>query len=276
MAATLPHYPYSILPLQDDQWMRSVRKICKVLRPHWKVDGMQFNFLSGGYMNKTLCCLCPESEAGENERLLFRITLIEDEQLINRKAELEALQLMHDHCNGSHLYCTFANGLVCSFLPGSTLNPKQLADQKISRLISNSMASMHALAAHVAKSLYLEKTGEHYLANVMSLLVSKTINAPCDIWNRFRKLKFPLSKAQLAEEHSFCSQLCLRLKSEIVFCHNDLNMYNMIYNGQENAVHLIDVEFAGLNYQAFDIANHFCEFAGILVIMEYLYGYIRS
>lgn len=51
----------------------------------------------------------------------------------------------------------------------------------------------------------------------------------------------------------------------IVFCHNDLLLANVIYCG--NTVSFIDYEYAGYNYQAFDIANHFIEFAGVYLIV---------
>lgn len=59
--------------------------------------------------------------------------------------------------------------------------------------------------------------------------------------------------AQLTEELS-------ALGSPIVFCHNDLLLANVIY--QPGSVSFIDYEYAACNYQAFDIGNHFTEFAG--------------
>eukprot|EP01029_Cantina_marsupialis_P022604 TRINITY_DN5521_c0_g1_i1.p1 TRINITY_DN5521_c0_g1~~TRINITY_DN5521_c0_g1_i1.p1 ORF type:complete len:215 (-),score=54.50 TRINITY_DN5521_c0_g1_i1:370-1014(-) len=52
------------------------------------------------------------------------------------------------------------------------------------------------------------------------------------------------------------------LLSEITFCHNDLLSGNMIYSSEVNDVTLIDYEYGGWNYCGFDIANHFCEYAG--------------
>lgn len=53
------------------------------------------------------------------------------------------------------------------------------------------------------------------------------------------------------------------LNSPVVFCHNDLLLGNVIYNSDNESVTFIDYEYAGMNYQAFDIGNHFNEFAGI-------------
>ncbi|CAH8629211.1 unnamed protein product [Schistosoma haematobium] len=50
--------------------------------------------------------------------------------------------------------------------------------------------------------------------------------------------------------------------SKVVLCHNDLNAANIILAPDENSVHLIDMEYCDLNYAAYDIGNHFCEFTG--------------
>lgn len=46
-------------------------------------------------------------------------------------------------------------------------------------------------------------------------------------------------------------------------CHNDLLLANVILDPSHSHVVFIDYEYAGLNYQAFDIGNHFAEFAGL-------------
>ncbi len=51
--------------------------------------------------------------------------------------------------------------------------------------------------------------------------------------------------------------------SPVVFCHNDLLLKNIIYDSDKKSVTFIDFEYADYNYQAFDIGNHFCEFAGV-------------
>lgn len=67
------------------------------------------------------------------------------------------------------------------------------------------------------------------------------------------------------------------IDSPVVFCHNDLLLPNIILQrdsaGQPVNVVFIDYEYAMLNNQAFDIANHFIEFAGmhqVTLITQYL------
>lgn len=60
-----------------------------------------------------------------------------------------------------------------------------------------------------------------------------------------------------------------RLKDDVVpvdanvsFCHNDLLAANIMKHGKTGEIKLIDFEYGGVNYAAFDIANHFNEHAG--------------
>ena len=77
---------------------------------------------------------------------------------------------------------------------------------------------------------------------------------------RFEKLIKPHST--LLHEYQTMKNNLSELDYSIVFCHNDLLLTNILYNERENKVTFIDFEYATYNAQAFDIANHFAEFAG--------------
>ncbi|XP_078271097.1 ethanolamine kinase 1-like isoform X2 [Rhinoraja longicauda] len=55
----------------------------------------------------------------------------------------------------------------------------------------------------------------------------------------------------------------LQMKSPLVLCHNDLLCNNIIHIEGKGEVKFIDYEYTGYNYQAYDIGNHFNEFAGV-------------
>ncbi|XP_070784973.1 ethanolamine kinase 1 isoform X3 [Enoplosus armatus] len=67
----------------------------------------------------------------------------------------------------------------------------------------------------------------------------------------------------LREELVWLQQSLSVLGSPVVLCHNDLLCKNIIYNQEAGNVKFIDYEYAGYNYQAYDIGNHFNEFAGL-------------
>ena len=45
-------------------------------------------------------------------------------------------------------------------------------------------------------------------------------------------------------------------------CHNDLLLANFLFDSKANKVTIIDYEYLAANPAAFDIANHFNEYAG--------------
>ncbi|VDK35719.1 unnamed protein product, partial [Dibothriocephalus latus] len=71
-----------------------------------------------------------------------------------------------------------------------------------------------------------------------------------------------LSRADLLQEARFSEELLQSAKSPIAFCHNDLFLGNMLISPNQDAVSFIDFEYCGYNHTAYDIADHFCEFAG--------------
>ena len=81
--------------------------------------------------------------------------------------------------------------------------------------------------------------------------------------NNFNRLKSICNIDKLDLEVFFLERELRRINSPIVFCHNDLLLKNIIYHEPENLVSFIDFEYSDYNYQAFDIANHFCEFCGV-------------
>ena len=81
---------------------------------------------------------------------------------------------------------------------------------------------------------------------------------------RFEKLIKPF--VVLKQNYEALKKELIHLNNKIVFAHNDLLLANVLYNEKENSVTFIDFEYTGYNYQAFDIANHFAEFAGNLNI----------
>lgn len=48
----------------------------------------------------------------------------------------------------------------------------------------------------------------------------------------------------------------------VVFCHNDVQALNILFNGSKDKVYFIDFEYASYNYRGWDIGNHMCEYCG--------------
>ncbi|MGH0121241.1 UNVERIFIED_CONTAM: hypothetical protein FKN15_025948 [Acipenser sinensis] len=75
----------------------------------------------------------------------------------------------------------------------------------------------------------------------------------------------------IASEIEALKKQLSEIKSPAVLCHNDLLCKNIIYNKAKGFVKFIDYEYSGCNYQAYDIGNHFTEFAGVSDVNYKLY-----
>lgn len=78
--------------------------------------------------------------------------------------------------------------------------------------------------------------------------------------------------AALKEEYNFLYKKFSKSGSPVVYAHNDLLIGNILYDEKKNSVTFIDFEYTAYNYQAFDIANHFAEFAGEIFIFFLYYS----
>jgi len=94
--------------------------------------------------------------------------------------------------------------------------------------------------------------------------------------HRFRKI-FPQGVRSLRADIETVKTLLENIGSPVVFCHNDLLLTNILVQsdnsvgGSPVSVAIIDYEYAMFNYYAFDIANHFIEFAGVYYILHWNY-----
>jgi len=87
----------------------------------------------------------------------------------------------------------------------------------------------------------------------------------------FFDLRFEMlipSYAILEKEYQILEKTFSKMESPIVYAHNDLLLGNILYNQKQETVAFIDYEYTAFNYQAFDIVNHFLEFAGNYIFLQ--------
>ena len=66
----------------------------------------------------------------------------------------------------------------------------------------------------------------------------------------------------LPAELDYLHDFVVPKNARVAFCHNDLLAANILVSADSTEIQLIDFEYGGLNFIAFDIANHFNEYAG--------------
>lgn len=160
-------------------------------------------------------------------------------------------------------YGRFANGRVEGWMDGMRpLETAELSVGAISRGIAESLATLHA--------------GFDLPANLRMTEPS--------LWTQLNDWLDRAEKATFQNEKEASTATSLQLKEKIrpelawlkkrvtavissdddaiVFCHNDLLAANILYDDTAGSIQLIDFEYGGVNFRAFDIANHFNEYAG--------------
>lgn len=87
------------------------------------------------------------------------------------------------------------------------------------------------------------------IANILPQSMCSEDFSSCILWQ-----KLSLTNV-LSREH------LMKLKSPVVFCHNDLQEGNILLREdcEEPSLVLIDFEYCSYNYRGFDLANHFIE-----------------
>jgi len=191
-------------------------------------------------------------------KVLVRICGQNTEQLIDRELEFITLVSLATYGVSPQIFGRFLNGLVYDFVEGRSVEPEDLKDPLISRLIAEHLGYFHAKCevAGVPRVPVLFQTITQWLKTAED-------QQPVEITEALSEIGFSFEKSrqivqELEDQMDSASLL-------VCYCHNDLLSGNVIFHELPNgksSVHFIDFEYGGYNYRGFDIGNHFCEMMG--------------
>lgn len=184
------------------------------------------------------------------EKLVFRVFGKNTENFIDRRLELKAMEKLASHHLAAPLYAHFLNGIVVGYLPGRTVSVDDLKDPRMQKRICSTMAAYHKMDGSVSidsKDLFCFRKLRDFIRTIRMEEVTEQASFVRDV----------------PEELNEMESLVIPLKEDIVFCHNDLLAHNIVFDPLSDHVRFIDFEYADFNYSLFDLANHFCEFAGV-------------
>ncbi|XP_045697516.1 ethanolamine kinase 2 isoform X2 [Phyllostomus hastatus] len=283
-AAAVPYFGISV---HQDDILPGALRLIQELRPHWKPEQVRTKRFTDGITNKLVACYVEEDM---RDCVLVRVYGERTELLVDRENEVRNFQLLRAHGCAPKLYCTFQNGLCYEYMPGVALGPEHIREPRLFRLIALEMAKIHTIHTNgsLPKPILWHKMHNYFT------LVKNEINPSCEsiretdqdvasASSRERQRSSPsqgcpaalvlfardnlstdVPKIEVLEhELAWLKEHLSQLDSPVVFCHNDLLCKNIIYDSTKGHVRFIDYEYAGYNYQAFDIGNHFNEFAGV-------------
>ncbi|XP_072701046.1 ethanolamine kinase 2 isoform X2 [Ciconia boyciana] len=248
-----PPVPHLGIAVDEGDVLPGALRLMRELRPGWEPARVKTKLFTDGITNKLVACYTDEGMA---DAVLVRVYGRKTELFVDRETELRNFQVLRAHGCAPDLYCAFQNGLCYQFLPGIALGPDHVRDPHIFRLVAQEMARVHAIHANgsLPKPILWQKLHK-YLTLVKTDLSPKVSNP---------SLQRDMPSLEMLEhELAWMKETLSQLGSPVVLCHNDLLCKNIIYDGTQEHVRFIDYEYTGYNYQAFDIGNHFNEFAGL-------------
>ena len=247
--------PYFNITIDENEIVHGAKEIIKKIRPTWPLDKLHFKIFTDGITNKLIGVWC---FGHYNEMVLVRVYGHKTDLLINRKDETRNIRILNKAGFTHSIYATFNNGLAYQFIEGTTLTTETVRNPNVYTLIAKRMAQMHKLkpdSDDISKEACIWGKVEKFMEIMPKEFSDDSKQA------RFEKLIKPFTV--LKQDYQLLKAELEDLNSNVVFAHNDLLLGNVIYNEKEDTVTFIDFEYTAYNYQAFDIANHFAEFAGI-------------
>ncbi|KAI1725834.1 choline/ethanolamine kinase domain-containing protein [Ditylenchus destructor] len=256
-----PYYDIEIDILKNADTFKpqeELLNLLRILRPDWNVEKLKFKIFTNGITNKIFRVSCDPFQ----DRLVFRVFGHGSSKIINRVQELENFDKLSRWGIGAPVICRFRNGIVCGYLEGECVDVDTVRQANMVEKIAAALAKMHKIPPKTKSaeftpfmyskiSNYFEVIPEKYTeSNKQETYDEYFKNNGIDLKTDFCELQ---QKLDMLDEDS----------RRIVFCHNDLLIYNILYDPKTDEIHFIDYEYAADNFQLFDIANHFCEYAGV-------------
>jgi ethanolamine kinase len=241
--------------LEDD-----LKSICKLVRPQWNLKELKTKEFNDGITNRLIGLYTGES-FDACEVVMVRIYGDNTAILIDRHAELRNLLILKETNMAGEVYAKFHNGLCYEFRHGFVADDDIIRHPKYMRLIAKEFARLHCLQLEEYKELF-----PHWKQPILFPTLRKWLNLlPHEFSNPEKNERFKsfpsLNKLQ---EELVMLERCLPInRSPVVFSHNDTLIKNLILSQNRDRIYLIDFEYADFNYEAFDIGNHFAEFAGV-------------
>uniref|UniRef100_A0A3B4A587 ethanolamine kinase n=1 Tax=Periophthalmus magnuspinnatus TaxID=409849 RepID=A0A3B4A587_9GOBI len=236
--------PHVDLEINEEEPEPGILELLQILRPDWCLEQVYMKSFTEGITNRLIGCFVRPDQRPDpdSDLVLVRLYGRHTDLFVDRSREVQMVRLLESRGCGPKIYCSFRNGISYEYLPGAPLSDRLLTQPHIYRLVAAEMAMLHLFPLFW-----------FMISGLWSFLWSLV---------RFWSGLVPGPEVLRTEMVLLKSSLS-RLRSPVVLCHNDLLTKNIIYNKEIGTVKFIDFEYCDFNYQAFDIGNHFNEFAGV-------------
>ena len=219
-----------------------------------------FKRLSAAMTNTVYILSHPMIRRDEPNKILLRVYGEGVEQILNRAEELDWFTQLSKAGVGPRLLATFANGRFEEYIESVTLTPSMMRAAEVSEAIALTMSQFHRLQLEDQSKVSviwhrIETWREEARKAYNDLLIQKP--GKMEILTKINEF---VNESAFTKYRSFFDHLMTLNNNPIVPCHNDLQHGNILLTDTSRIV-FIDYEYGGMNYAAYDIANHFCEWA---------------
>ncbi|CAF1188913.1 unnamed protein product [Rotaria sp. Silwood1] len=220
------------------------------IRPDWTPLNTRLVTFTEGLTNIILGLFDIRTPDDESKTLIIKIYGAQTELFIDRQAEINAMRVTSEYSVFSQrVLIQFNNGIIYEYASGKACSREDVRKENISRLIATKLAQFHNIPNQKLEKPYIIIVLRRFiqLLNECALDLS-SIRLDIDIIEE-RILPYLISNPEM--------------NKDLVLCHNDLLVKNIIYNEKTQSLSFVDFEYTHINYALFDIANHFVEYAGV-------------
>lgn len=251
-----PYFPFlTVDPSSDDSIRLAACLVVNDVKDY--PCNLKIQKISGGITNQLY--RVSGLSGGNNKAVLMR--LFGAEGMIDRNVENATYAALAREGLAPKYFGRFENGRIEQWLESCPLETQELSTY--SRAIATELGHLHAhfqVPFHLIE--YHDPTKPALWTDIHSwmkqALKATFHNKPRDSQRALADLELPL----VAKELEWLEQDVVPANAEICFCHNDVLAANILKLDNSGDIQLIDFEYGGINYKAFDIANHFNEYAG--------------
>jgi len=286
--------PHLSITLDDnsENFGYSLQQLFMTLAPFYYILGDKestflFSLMRQAVQNKAYKCIItnykPNEEGKkniENEKEIIKYeTLVRihgkgSSILIDRKKELEIIKFVSNmHEMGPKLFASFDNGYIAHYIEGMPLPLEEMRNPFTYKKIARKIAQWHKCKVpdNLHYIVYNENKVHKGVWDIVHQWLDLIKKSCIEVSN---PLLLKHAEKEIEELEIFGNQH--HYDHNIVFSHNDINHSNIIISSTFNSltpeiegIYFVDYEFSDYNFRAFDLGNHFCEWAGLNLQYEY-------
>jgi len=185
----------------------------------------------------------------------------------NRITEYQVMNEASKHGLCQPVFAKYNNGLCYGFTEGITLNGKIMLSTEFLEEMATKLAKFHSIECKLS-NIQFDTHFDRMNSQIGPMIehMIKQVDLFMDSVDEFPYNKFP-RLASLNKIESKIMELWKAIgEDEIVFCHNDCNQKNVIWNSKKRTLGFIDFEMAMNNYAGMEIGELFYCFTGHFLV----------